>query len=251
MTVPNMQKEQLLQYYDEKKRLTLAKSFVLSSIHNCRLNIRYYNKQKENPHYGAVLNKLHSLEKDIKNCNAYESLLLLEAHAREAYYSCFDFFIEKSTYCFHSRSRRPPLNEVNALLSFGNTVLYNLIATEINKSSLDIQIGYLHATNRRPESLNLDIAEAFKPLLVDRTVFSLINLNMLNEDDFSQADHGAVYLSQNGKRKYLRAFYEKLDNTLTIHTEKLTYLQIIRRDVQALTRYFRHDERYVPFKQVK
>lgn len=248
---PIVPHRQLLEYYDEKKRLNLAKSFVLASIHNCRLNIRYYNKQKSNSHYSNVLDKINALEKDIKNCKAYDSLLLLEARVREYYYSCFDFFIEKSIYCFHSRSRRPPLNEVNAMLSFGNVILYNLIATEINKSSLDVQIGYLHATNRRPESLNLDIAETYKPLLVDRTIFSLINLNMLNEDDFYKTDREAVYLTQNGKRKYLRAFYEKLDNTLTIHGEKLTYTQIIRQDIQALTRYFRHDERYVPFKQVK
>jgi len=248
---PNVQHQQLLQYFDESARLSLAKKFVLASIHNCRLNIRYYNKQKPNAHYDTVLQQMSKLEQDIKNCKAYESLLLVEARAKSSYYSCFDHFIAESGFSFGSRTKRPPLNEVNAMISFGNVVLYSFLATAINKSPLDIRIGYLHATNRRSESLNLDLAEAYKPLLVDRVVFSLLNLKMMKDADFAKIDNGGVYLSDSGKRKFLRAFYSKLDTALTIRGQKISYDQIIMQDVQSLTRYFRHGERYVPFKQVK
>ena len=98
--------------------------------------------------------------------------LLLEARVREIYYGCYDAFLLSDAFQYQKRSRRPPQNAFNAMLSFGNTVLYNLIATEINKSALDIRIGFLHATNRRLQSLNLDIAELFKPLVVDRTIIT-------------------------------------------------------------------------------
>lgn len=192
-----------------------------------------------------------SQQREPSRCKQYDSLLMLEARARESYYSCFDSFLSDSGFRFDSRSRRPPKNEINAMLSFGNVLLYNLIATEINKTPLDIRVGFLHATNRRPESLNLDMAEAYKPLIVDRTVFSVINLKSIRPTDFDRRPNGSVYLNENGKRTFLRAFYSKLDTSISVKGDKLTYRQIIANDVQALVRHFRQEESYTPFKQVK
>ena len=136
------------------------------------------------------------------------------------------------------------------MLSFGNTVLYNLIATEINKSALDIRIGFLHATNRRLQSLNLDIAELFKPLVVDRTIFSLSNHNRIREEHFDQ-NGKAVFLNANGKKIYLEAFYDKLNTHLTVRNMKQTYHQLIQGEVAGLVRYFRNDDPYKPFRQVR
>ena len=110
---------------------------------------------------------------------------MLEAQIRKDYYSCFDLFIKRDEFVFEKRSKRPPQNEVNALISFGNTVLYNYIATEIQKVNLDVSVGFLHSTTNRTKTLNLDIAEIFKPLIVDRVIFSLINKNEINLEHFS------------------------------------------------------------------
>lgn len=248
---PQVPHRQLLSYYDEKKRVALAKKFVLASIHNCRLNIRYYNKQASSPLYDTALNDIKAAERAIKVCKEYEDLLLLEAQVREHYYGCFDSFLSDSSFRFDSGSRRPPKNEINAMLSFGNVLLYNLIATEINKTPLDIRVGFLHATNRRPESLNLDVAETYKPLIVDRTVFSMVNLKSIRPTDFDRRPDGSVYLNANGKRAFLRAFYSKLDTSISVKGNKLTYRQIIAEDVRSLVRHFRQQEPYTPFKQVK
>ena len=80
---------------------------------------------------------------------------------------------------FERRSRRPPKNEVNAMISFGNTILYGYIADVIQKTDLDIRIAFLHSANRRSQSLNLDIAELFKPIIIDRLIFSLINKHII------------------------------------------------------------------------
>ena len=75
------------------------------------------------------------------------------------------------------------------MISFGNTLLYQRMANEINRTSLDIRIGMVHAAGTRPESLNLDLADLFKPILVDRTIFTLVNSKMLNKSDFIEVEN--------------------------------------------------------------
>lgn len=243
--------EQLNTYYDKQKRLSFAKEFVLGSIHNLRLNIRYYNKQNPCDIYEKSIKQLYSAETKIIAETEYENLLLLEARAREAYYECFDSFVKPEEFVFEKRSKRPPENEINAMISFGNTVLYNIIAMEINKSSLDIRIGFLHATNNRKASLNLDIAELFKPLVVDRTVFSLINHGSIKIEHFRRNDNGEVLLNEDGKKIFLKSLYDKLNTVITVKDEKMNYRQIIKQEVRRLTKAMRENCQYTAFRQVR
>ena len=250
---PALTLTQLEYYGDKKKRLYLASRFVLGSIHNLRLNIRYYRKNYMDKLHTESLEAIDVLEKMVKKCGNYEELLMLEARVRKAYYRCFDSFILAEGFSFDKRTRRPPKNEVNAMLSFGYTVLYNMIATEIEKSALDVRIGFLHATNNRNESLNLDIAELFKPLIVDRVVFSLINKGMIDaEKHFEHMDNGTVYLNSEGKHIFLRSFNDKLDTRVTVGNHTESYRSIIKNEIKKLTLLFRKkDNRYNPFKQVR
>ena len=247
---PRVTLEQFEAYFNVQKRVALAREFVLASIHNLRLVIRYYNKMYPDALYDSMLRKIERVEKKIKETDDYDELLLLEAQARQFYYQCYDSFIRAEGFVFEKRSRRPPRNEVNAMISFGNAMLYNLLATEINKTPLDVRVGFLHATNRRQQSLNLDVAEIFRPLIVDRVVFSLINRRAVTPDDFF-SDGGGVYLNAEGKRIFISAFYEKLDTCVTVKGKSVKYKSIIREEVQKLVRYFRQGEKYKPFKQIR
>jgi len=254
MNSPSLLHKQILAYYDDQHRLALAKEFVLAYLHNACLNVRYHNKETPLPEYKQVLAALEKYKKKVKeNCDTYDDLLLLEAQAHREYYSCFDLMIQEEDFVFDCRSKRPPLNEVNALLSFGNTVLYNLLATEIQKTSLDIQVGFLHAANRRRESLNLDIAEMFKPLIVDRVIFRLINMRILKAEHFRHMDGGAVYLNAEGKRIFLRALYEKLETVVSVGVDKqrMSYNSIIKEEIHKLIRHLRQDVKYKGFRQVR
>lgn len=245
--------EQLQAYGEKKQRLYLASRFVLGSIHNLRLNIRYYRKNYKDKLFTESLKAIDALEKQVKKCDDYNDLLMLEARVRNAYYHCFDLFIRVEGFVFDKRTRRPPKNEVNAMLSFGYTVLYNLLATEIQKTSLDVRVGFLHATNKRKESLNLDIAELFKPLIVDRVVFSMINRHMIEaEKHFEHMENGTVYLNSEGKHIFLRMLYDKLDTRVTVGKQSVSYHTIIDWEIKKLISYFRKGEkRYNPFKQVR
>ena len=242
--------EQLEAYNTEEHRLLLAKEFDLASVHNLRLNIRYYNKQQEEDIYQRALASIDKLYDKMKTCTDYTYLLTTEAQIRGIYYSCFDSFIKNRNFVFHTRSKQPPLNEVNSMISFGNVVLYNYIATEIYKSPLDVRVGFLHATNRREESLNLDIAEIFMPLIVDRVIFSLINRNEVYPACFTYQE-GGVYLNEEGKRIFLRAFYEKLASTLNVKNRQCSYAELINIEIQKLVRHFRKAEKYRAYRQVR
>ena len=250
---PPLTIKQLEYYGDSKKRLYLASRFVLGSVHNLRLNIRYYRKNYHDKIFTDSLSAIDTLEKLVKKCNDYNELLLLEARIRNIYYHCFDSFIRVEGFAFDKRTRRPPKNAVNAMLSFGNTVLYNLIATYIEKTALDVRVGFLHATNRRQESLNLDIAELFKPLIVDRVVFSMINKGMIDsEKHFEHQENGTVYLNSEGKHIFLRTFYDKLNTRVTVGKHTESYYTIMNNEIKKLIMYFRkEDEKYNPFKQVR
>ncbi len=251
LKTPKITHEQLLAYYDSKKRLAIAKEFVLASVHNTLLNVRYHNKQSENEAFKGAINDLAELKLKIKSAATYEALLLLEAKCRSIYYGCFDAFIKREDFIFESRTRRPPKNKVNALISFGNTVLYGHISHEIQKTALDVRVGYLHATNTRYCSLNLDIAEIFKPLVVDRVIFALINKGEITSGHFSVFENGAVYLNEDGKRVFLSAFYEKLETTLDVKGTPKSYNALIVEEVRKLIKSLRDGEKYKAFRQVR
>lgn len=247
---PKITHEQLNAYYNEQ-RLIFAKEFVLASIHNSLLNVRYYNKQNNSPLLKTAIQKLEAKRKTVQDAPAHEKLLLIEAQCREIYYGCFDTFIKRDGFSFEKRTRRPPQNAVNALISFGNSVLYNLISCEIEKTALDIRVGFLHSTNTRYASLNLDIAEIFKPLIVDRVVFSLINKGEMTANMFVKCENDGIYLNEDAKRLFLQAFYEKLDTVITNKNTKTSYNTIITEEVRKLIRAFRDKEKYKAFRQVR
>jgi len=251
LKAPQVTHGQLMAYYNEKQRLRLAKEFVLASIHNTNLVIRYYRKQTPEALYDAALEALEAIKSAVKSAGDPQELMLLEARARAAYYGCYDLFIQRSDFQFEKRTRRPPQNEVNALLSFGNAVLYNYIATEIEKTPLDVRVGFLHATTNRPRSLNLDVAEIFKPLIVDRTVFTLINRKELQASHFVRSEKGSVSLTPDGKEILLQALYKKFDTELTDRSGSRSYRQIITDEVRQLVRHFRHGDKYKAFRQVR
>ena len=122
------------------------------------------------------LNKIDSVE-------SIAELMAVEGNTRELYYKGFDIIINDKDFMFEERTRRPPQNYLNTLISFGNTLAYTTCLSEIYKTHLDPRIGYLHSTNFRRFSLNLDVAEIFKPILVDRIIFNCIGKKIITKKE--------------------------------------------------------------------
>ena len=177
--------------------------------------------------------------------------MIAEAQARQKYYRCFNEIMHDENFIFKNRTRRPPQDALNAMISFGNTLLYNYFASEIYKSELDIRIGILHSSYKRQENLNLDLADLFKPVLVDRTIFTLVNRHMINsKTDFEKRDETAVYMTYRGKRIFIKEFEQKLTQTVNIDGKDVSYKDLLKNEVRKLVDYYKNGNKYQPYKYV-
>ena len=111
-----------------------------------------------------------------------------------------------------------------------------------------LTIGVFHAANRRHYSLNLDFAGMYKPIIVDRVIFKLINRCQIRQESFMTMEDGAVYLNEEGKRLFIREFEGKLRDKITIKEKTYTYEQVIENDIRAYVRHLRDGEDYKPYK---
>jgi len=117
---------------------------------------------------------------------------------------------------------------------------------EIYKTHLDPRIGFLHSSNFRKFSLNLDVAEIFKPIIVDRIIFTLVNKRMLDSTCFMD-EFGGLYLNEKGRRIFVQHYEEKLQQTITVKGIKASYRRIIRRELYKLEKHLIGDKEYEPF----
>ena len=230
---------------DEAKRLKYAIPLLQACVHNMRFVLRHY--QKSAPEVGKLMESLAKCQDEMGKAASVNALMLMEARAWQIYYAAFPHIMPGAGFNFENRNRRPPRDAVNALLSFGNVVLYNRIATEIHRERLEISLSFLHAAESGRNSLSLDIAEVYKPLIVDRAIFALVNRKELRADEhFMDAPEGGIYLNQAGKRIFLKELNERLFTYMTVDGKPRTWQGCIREDVAALKKAIQTDGEYHP-----
>ena len=234
-------------YNDYNKRMNMAKDILSSEIYNLKSNLKYYNR-RYNHDIKEKIKLIEKTEKEINLIKEHEKLLLCEARIKGIYYSCFNEILQNEKFKFIKRSKRPPQDPINALISFGNTLLYNYIAKEIYKTKLDIRIAYLHSSNNSYESLNLDLADIFKPIIVDKIIFKLINKKIINDRLHFENINGGVYLTGEGKNIVINEFYKKIKDITTIGNNKTSYEKIIRKEIYKLSNSIMNEEKYKAFK---
>jgi len=235
------------EYNDKEQRLITAKAMEKAAIHNLRANIRYYNK-KENVELNDIVQALSNAIIEMEKAISIEQLLLIEARCRQQYYQTFNTIINRQGFEFGRRTKRPPEDPINALISFGNTLLYNRVQQIIWRTALDSRIGVFHAANKRHCSLNLDFADIYKPIIVDRVIFTLINRGQLSAESFMKVAENGVYLSEDGKRCFIEAFEKKMYDKVTINRKSFTYMQIIENDVRAYIKHLQNGNSFKPYK---
>ncbi len=233
-------------YLDRAKRVELAQAFVLGALTNEKTNLLYYARRFNLPKVKEAAETIKEIAASVRETYDINNLLQKEGLAKEFYYRSWDYFL-KEDFPFESRSRKPPLNPLNALISFGNSLLYTTVLSEIYRTYLDPRIGYLHFTNQRSYTLNLDIADIFKPVIVDRVIFTLINKNELSLSDFEPLGEGVI-LSQKGRKKFIQAYEEKLKTTVVRGKgKKYSYRRLIRLECYKLYRHLFGEKKYRPF----
>lgn len=224
-------------YLDAKKRLYLAKSFVDGATGNIIRNLKRWKVESE---------KIEEMRGRIWKQSSIPKLMEVEGKIREEYYSKLDNLVPEE-FKMVRRERKPPSNKMNALISFGNMLVYSTVLTEIYNTQLNPTISYLHEPSERRFSLSLDIAEIFKPIIVDRIIMKLVRKNMLKESDF-QRDLNAVLLSDSGKRKFLSEYDARLQSTIMHRRlgKKISMRRLIRIECYKLIKHILGAEKYKP-----
>ncbi len=236
-------------YLNDEKRLNMAKTIIQGGIANILSNLKYYRKTLSNEIViELAIEEIGRIRAKINDAKTVNEIMIWEAKARQNYYSTFDTIIKKSNFTFLSRTKRPPLNEFNAMISFGNTLMYNQVAMEIAKSNLDIRISYLHAASTRKENLHLDLSEIFKPVIVDKLNFALANKRILRKEHFEKVDIGGIYLNEEGRNIYIENWEKKLDQVICYQGKNTTYRKIIRAEIRKFQQCIRKETNYKPYK---
>lgn len=240
-----MQICQTTHYLHPDKRLKIARKFVEGAAFNITKNLRYYIKRERD--LDQQLTRIQAYSELIPSAVDIPGLMGIEGNIRSTYYEAFDQIIKD--HAMESRSMRPPLNEINALISFGNMICYTQCLDQIYHTQLNPTISYLHEPGYRRYSLALDLAEIFKPILVDRTIFRVLNKREIQSKDFDFQTN-RVTLKESGKRVFLKAFEERLNETIKHRTlnKHVSYKHLIKLECYKLSKHLLDIETYQPFK---
>ena len=238
--------EQVNNYNISSKRLFLAQKFVEGSIQNIIKNLQYYNARSKD--MSPFLPKLNELLEKVQGTNDIQELMGIEGNARSLYYITWNLIIDEEIN-FRKRERHPPKNPVNALISFGNSLVYTTVLSEIYKTQLNPLISFLHEPGERRFSLSLDIAEIFKPLLTDRIIFTLMNKKIIQEKHFD-SKLNSCYLKEEGRKLFLKEYDERLKTTIKHRGLKksVSYRHLIRLECYKIVKHILGEKEYKPFK---
>ena len=251
-----LRREQYRVADDPEKSCRIARNMIFGKLHNARWSIertiRDHGMRVEKEALSHASQELQSLLSLVAQSTEADVLRGLEGVGAVAYFGVFDEMIlnRKEDFFFHGRNRRPPLDRVNAMLSFAYSLLGHDCASALESVGLDAYVGFLHTERPGRASLALDLMEELRPCMADRFVLTLMNNRMLKPEDFQVQDSGAVLLTDDGRRTFLKAWQEKKRETLThpFLGEKLAWGMVPYIQALLLARYLRGDlDAYPPF----
>lgn len=237
--------QQVEHYRSKKKRLSIARSFIESAATNMLRNLMYYKNRDRD--LEIPISKIKALLPYLNEVDEIDELMGIEGNIRIEYYKSFNQII--NDFEMNSRIKQPPNNEVNALISFLNMLCYTVCLDQIYQTQLNPTISFLHEPGFRRYSLALDIAEVFKPILVDRLIFTLLNKKQIQKHDFD-LNMNACSLKMNARKNLLKCWEDRLEQTIKHRklNKIVSYRHLIRLECYKLVKHIMGIEEYKPFK---
>lgn len=236
---------QVLHQHDPPRRLTIARAFVTGSASNILRTLRYYDSR--NKDCTPFIDPISKLAAQIDTAADINALMGIEGNIRQSYYRAWPLIIDREV-DFTKRVKRPPDNEINALISFANSMVYTAVLGEIYKTQLNPLVSYLHEPGTKRFSLSLDLAEIFKPLLADRLIFRLLNKNQLSDNHFTRKGD-ICWLSDDGRKLFVKEFDALLSTTVKHRRlgRNISYRRLVRLECYKLIKHLLGQESYKPF----
>ncbi len=231
-----------------ENRLFIAKAIVEGIAENIyEVLYHYYRHGKK-----EIKMFLDWLKKDIciklQETTNIKQILFIEGQIWSRFYDSFKYFLPEE-FILNKRVKRPPDNPINALISFGNSLLYTKTISAIYQTHLNQSISFLHSPREGRFSLSLDLCEAFKPIIVFKTIFECINKKKLQVDKHFEKSLNYALLNENGKKIFIESFENRINQTF-LHSKlkrKTTYKSAIKYDAYKLIKYLLEDKPFKPF----
>lgn len=236
---------QTANYQNQKKRMVIARKFIEGAAYNMVKNLQYYNRRGKD--MDDIIDLMNKLAGQIAEAQTTEELMGVEGQIRQYYYEAFNLII--NDFEMGNRTKQPPQNEVNALISFGNMVCYTICLRAIHQTQLNPTISYLHKPGERRYSLALDVSEIFKPILVDRVIFKVLNRKEIQEKHFDKKLNKCL-LNTAGKKIFVKALEDRLNETIkhrSLH-RSVSYRHLVKLECYKLAKHLLAMEEYKPFK---
>lgn len=241
---------------DEAASLEIAKNCITGKVHNARWvlerAVRDHGMQIDVEKVKRASFFLKDAAFRIRTSESKDRLRGYEGEAASVYFGVFDELIlqQKKDFSFSGRSKRPPTDNMNAMLSFIYTLLTNNIAAALETVGLDPYVGVFHTERPGRVSLALDLIEELRPVLADRFVLSMVNKKIVQRGDFLKKENGAVLMKDDARRRFLTEWQNRKKETLThpYLQEKVEWGMVPYVQAMLLARYLRGDlDAYPPF----
>lgn len=251
-----LRKEQYRISDDERRSALVARNFIFGKVYNSKWILeratRDYSLRLDVARIKRVTASLSETLKSVRHVETLDVLRGMEGTAATQYFSVLDDLIlqQKDEFVFRGRSKRPPMDRVNALLSFAYTLLSHELSWALESVGLDAYVGFMHRDRPGRASLALDMIEELRGVYADRFVLSLINKRMVTADGFYAKENGAVLMSADSRKQVLKAWQEKKQETI-LHPflqEKISWGLVPYAQSLLLARHIRGDiDEYPPF----
>jgi CRISPR-associated protein Cas1 len=240
-----------------ERRAFIASAIVLAKIANGRnvllRAVRDYPDDAENDKLKSAIGRMAICMKKLKNNLPVDSVRGVEGEAARVYFSVFNNLIKAQNNVFYmsERSRRPPMDNLNALLSFLYTLLANDVSAALSGVGLDYAVGFLHVDRAGRPGLTLDLMEEMRPAIADRLALNLINRQQLQGKDFIKSESGAVLMTDVARKEVIIAYQKRKQEEINhpFINEKISYGLIPHVQAMLMARFLRGDiDGYPPFK---
>lgn len=217
------------------KRLYIAKSILEAAVKNILANLKSY--QYSGIELSDSINEISAILEQMHFSETISELMGYEGSARTVYYKSWNEIIKQDT-DFNKRIKNPPIGMINSLISFGNSILYGVCLSEIYRTRLNPFIGFIHEVGDNKQPLVYDISEVFKPVIVDKVIFRVINLNIISEDDFESTEKG-FYLKDEPRKKFVKELEDRLSTVINHKrlNRRVSYRSLIRMECFNLINY--------------
>ena len=232
----------------KQNRMSIAKAVVKGIGSNIYEVLYHYYKHDKKEVKGTVDWIKKEFYADVEHAEHIKALLAVEGELWMRFYADFRYFLPED-FIMNKRVKRPPDNPMNALVSFGNTLLYTKTISAIYRTHLDQRISYLHEPSEARFSLSLDLSESFKSVIVFRTIFDLVNNRKIQVEKHFEKKVNYCMLNEDGRKIFVEAFEGRMESVFQhpLLKRKVSYRTAIKLDCYKLIKQIMEEKEFIPF----